>query len=158
MGVARRDIRFETGGGRSPVSRSGGCQCGAVRYELSGELGPLINCHCRFCRRAHGAAFATSMPITTSHLSMRSGEADVKQYRQRYFCGVCGARLWNRLDDYPEVTVLMAATLDDEPTDEPVMHLNLESKAPWYTIRDDARGYEGFPPNVDRALQPIDED
>lgn len=34
--------------------RTGRCLCGHVRYELAGELPPLVNCHCQFCRRAQG--------------------------------------------------------------------------------------------------------
>ena len=41
------------------MARTGRCSCGEVRYELEGDLGPLVNCHCQYCRRAHGAAFAT---------------------------------------------------------------------------------------------------
>lgn len=140
------------------VTRTGHCLCGAVRYELDGELAPLVNCHCQYCRRVSGAAFVTSMPIATRNLRVIAGEDAIARYQQRYFCGRCGTRLWNRLDQHPAATMLMVAALDDPPATEPVVHLNLESKAPWYTLRDDAPRFDAFPPDVDAALQRIERD
>jgi hypothetical protein len=37
------------------MSRSGGCQCGAVRFRVDGELGRASICHCRMCQKAFGA-------------------------------------------------------------------------------------------------------
>jgi len=138
------------------MSHAGGCLCGAVRYAVEGALGPAINCHCKSCRRAHGAAFATTMLLATRHLRVTAGEERVARHGQRYFCDCCRARLWNRLDSPPQTTMLVVSSLDEEPGAEPAIHVNLESKAPWYTIRDDAPCFEAFPPNVDAALDALD--
>jgi hypothetical protein len=140
------------------VTRTGRCHCSAVRYELEGEVTALVNCHCRDCRRVHGSAFITSTPVASRDLRFVAGEASIRQHGQRYFCSVCGTRLFNRLDDAPHATMLMVSTLDEEPTVAPAMHLNLESKAPWYTIRDAAPTFEAFPPNVDAALRRLEDD
>ena len=56
------------------MAHSGHCLCGAIRYELDGEIGDLVNCHCQFCRRAHGAAFATTTLVATRDLRVPGGE------------------------------------------------------------------------------------
>jgi hypothetical protein len=38
----------------------GSCLCGAVEYEISGALGPIVFCHCSRCRKANGAAYLLS--------------------------------------------------------------------------------------------------
>ncbi len=132
--------------------RTGGCYCGAVRYELRGEPGPLVNCHCRDCRRVHGAAFAAGSLIRKADLRFTSGEEAVQEYETqngfRYFCERCGGRLFNRARSAPEFVVLLVASLDDEPTDEPVMHINVESRAPWYEILDDRPQHQAMPPGI----------
>jgi hypothetical protein len=138
------------------MTHTGGCLCGAVRYALEGEPGPLINCHCRFCRRAHGAAFATTMLVPSRALRFTRGEDEIARHASRYFCRTCAGRLFNRLDAHPAATMLVVASLDDEPTGEPVLHVNLESMAPWYTIRDDAPRFDGFPPNAEASLQALE--
>lgn len=45
------------------TKHTGGCQCGAVRYEISGGLGRASICHCRMCQKALGNAFA---PLVTA--------------------------------------------------------------------------------------------
>jgi len=133
--------------------RTGGCLCGAVRYELDAEPGPLINCHCRFCRRAHGAAFATTTMIATGRLRFVQGEEAIRHHRDRYFCGVCATRLYNRIAGQPAAAMLIVASLDVEPDREPALHVNLESKSPWYVIRDEAQRFDALPPGVSAGLR-----
>jgi hypothetical protein len=76
-------------GGRKKrtMSRTGRCLCGKVRYELDGELPPLVNCHCQFCRRAHGAAFVTIAWVPSSSFRFTAGanlvhrSSDLPQYQ-----------------------------------------------------------------------------
>ena len=132
---------------------TGRCLCGAVRYELDAEVRAIVNCHCRFCRRAHGAAFVTTTPIPSDALRIVSGEPELARYEGRFFCRTCATRLFNRADAIPDTTVIIVASLDDEPQFAPVAHFNLESKAPWFEIRDDAPRFDSFPPGVADALE-----
>jgi hypothetical protein len=134
------------------MTRTGRCYCGLVRYELTGALGPIVNCHCRNCRRAHGAAFATMSLVESRALRITSGEEAVREYRNpegfRYFCERCGGRLFNRPMSTDAVRILAVATLDQDPAERPVMHVNVESKAAWYDILDDLPQYEALPPGL----------
>ncbi len=136
-----------------PMSRAGGCLCGAVRYELDADPGLLINCHCRFCRRAHGAAFVTTTRVATHRLRIVKGAEAIRQHGERYFCGICATRLYNRIALQPAATMLIVASLDVEPDREPAIHVNLESKAPWYVIRDEAARFDALPPGVQASLE-----
>lgn len=130
--------------------RTGHCLCGNVRYELAAELGPVVNCHCRFCRRAHGAAFASTCMQSRDDLRFGSGNGDIEEFHTpgvgfRAFCRRCGTRIYNRPESNPHILMLVVATLDDESGVAPLMHVNLESKAPWYEIRDGLPCLDGMP-------------
>jgi len=131
------------------MTLTGRCLCGDVRYSIEGGIGPLLNCHCRFCRRAHGAAFATVALVARARLRWEAGEAKVRTHRNaagaRRFCGECGTRLLNEAAPDSEQVALVVASLDQEPVDAPVQHLNTGSKAPWFRIADDAPQFDGVP-------------
>jgi hypothetical protein len=127
------------------MTHAGHCLCGAVHYEVTAELRFVVNCHCRFCRRANGAAFVTTTPVPTDALRVRSGADRINRHEGRFFCGDCATRLFNRGNDHPGVTALMVATLDPEPGPLPFIHVNVESKANWFEILDDRPQYPGFP-------------
>ncbi|MCH2187136.1 GFA family protein [Myxococcota bacterium] len=138
------------------MAHTGHCHCGVVQYAFDGELPPTINCHCRDCRRVHGSAFVTTALIPTRQLLVVSGESAIQQHDQRFFCGTCGTRLWNRPIDHPAATLLVVATLDEEPGGAPVAHLNTESMAPWYQILDDRPTFAALPPGSDQALERLE--
>ena len=137
------------------MPHSGRCLCGAVRYELTGEIGALVNCHCQYCRRAHGAAFATTTLVATRDLRFCEGEQEIARHEGRYFCRRCGTRLFNRSDAHPAATALVVCRLDENLTRAPVAHLNVESKAAWYCISDAAPQHAGFPPGIDAAMERV---
>lgn len=138
------------------MTQGGRCHCGCIRYELNCGLPATVNCHCRDCRRVHGAAFVTTAPISTKDLRIVTGEDRIRKHGQRYFCAECGTRLWNRLDDRPGATLLMVATLDREPSAAPAVHVNIESKAPWYSISDDRPVFKQLPPESEKFLESFD--
>lgn len=130
------------------MKRSARCLCGGIELEVEADARLLINCHCRSCRRAHGAAFVTTTPVRDASLRVVRGEALLARHGGRFFCRECGARLFNRSDEHPGLTMLVVTSLDEEPTTRPAMHLNLESSAPWYEILDDRPRFEAFAPGM----------
>jgi len=139
------------------VSRSGRCLCGRVRYELAGELGPLVNCHCQFCRRAHGAAFVTVTWVRRADLRFTAGADLLREYRSenvgvRTFCAHCGTRFYNQAHSTPDFVALIVGSLDADPTTPPALHVNVESKAAWYEILDGRPQFDALPEAATRAL------
>ena len=140
------------------MPQTGHCLCGAVRYELTGELGPSFNCHCQYCRRGHGAAFVTVAWVPAGALCITAGEGAIREFRtegvgSRFFCERCGTRLWNRAQSTPAYLSLVVASLDLEPARGPLMHINVESKAGWYEIRDALPQHAALPPGAREALE-----
>jgi hypothetical protein len=120
----------------------GGCLCGSIRYELRGPVGRVNNCHCKMCRKAHGAAFATYGHVKSEDFVLLSGKDVVRSYQSsppvtRTFCKKCGSTLQFIVTERPEVFGLALGTLDDDPGVQPSKHIFVESKAPWFDIRDD---------------------
>ena len=135
------------------MQRSARCLCDAVELEVETEATYLINCHCRACRHAHGAAFVTTTPVADTGFRITRGEDVIGRHIGRFFCKNCGTRLFNRSDEHPGVTMLIAAILDDEPTAAPAIHVNVESKAPWYEILDDRPQHAAFAPGMEPTVE-----
>ena len=102
------------------AKRTGGCQCGAVRYELTGELLPLVICHCHECQKQSASAFGMSLPVARTDLRILSGE--LKEWRRVaesgrevacWFCPDCGSRIYHSSLLRPEYWHLKPGTLDD---------------------------------------------
>lgn len=59
---------------------TGRCLCGAIAYEIKGELGTVVNCHCSKCRRWHGAAFRTRAAVKSKDFKWTKGEEHLTKY------------------------------------------------------------------------------
>jgi hypothetical protein len=119
---------------------SGSCLCGSVTYEISGELGPIGNCHCRTCRKAHSAAFATTAGVLREAFRWTKGDDVVASFestpgKKRFFCPRCGSHLVAAWNDAPHVIVRIGS-LDTDPGRGPVVHIWTSQKAPWHEIKD----------------------
>lgn len=91
--------------------RTGGCLCGAVRYEVRGEPYQSGVCHCTTCRKLTGSAFSITADWRLDRFRM-TGE--VTTFERRQFCPSCGARLFYLYDDGVEIFL---GTLDEAPND-----------------------------------------
>ncbi|WP_158915458.1 GFA family protein [Caulobacter sp. S45] len=127
---------------------SGGCMCGAVRYEVTDAFRYAMNCHCSNCRRATGAAFKPIAGIESDRLSIIRGEDVVMRYGDEaghdVHCRTCGSLLYSVVREGRFVHVAMG-TLVDDPAVRPTMHIFVGSKAGWYEITDDLPQHHGLP-------------
>ncbi len=118
------------------MGASGGCLCGAVRYEVRGPLRDVVVCHCERCRRTHGhvAAYTACAPadlvVDDAAGALRWYEADG---RARGFCSRCGASLLWRADGRDSVSIA-AGTLDPPTGLRTVAHIFTRDQGDYYVI------------------------
>jgi hypothetical protein len=123
---------------------TGGCQCGRIRYRVTGGLGRAGLCHCRMCQRASGNVFA---PLVTAHgvewegTPARFASSDVAD---RGFCPHCGTPLFYD-GRAGQGMNLMVGTLDDPDQAVPELHYGVESRVSWLHLSDGWPEYETRP-------------
>lgn len=138
---------------------SGGCLCGGVKYEISGDLFMAAYCHCSMCRKAHGSAFRPRSLVWAKDFRWVHGDSSVAEYISspgvhRTFCRNCGSPLIAFSDQYPTIFNLPLGTLDGDPGIRPEAHWHVASKAPWFEITDNLPQYPEFPPMPSEASAP----
>lgn len=128
----------------------GSCLCGAVKYEIDGELGPIVYCHCSRCRKANGSAFAAVSPVASSDFHIVKGQEHLRSYRSasgvhRVFCGICGSPIIGKRESLSETVRVRIGTLDTPSYAKVSAHIFVNSKAEWDNIHDDAPQYQERP-------------
>lgn len=99
---------------------TGGCACGAVRYEISGEPIFSNHCQCRDCQRVSGTGhgsyltFASRKSVTlTGKATQRDVTGDSGGVKTHGFCPSCGSPVYLTFAGNPELFTVHAASLDD---------------------------------------------
>jgi hypothetical protein len=123
------------------MAASGGCACGAIRYECSAEPMFSAHCYCRDCQRASGAAMATVIGVPKTAIKILKGEpryyevtADSGKKIRRGFCANCGSPLFTLLEAMPDAMGIRAASLDDSSGFRPGMSIWTSSSPAWAPI------------------------
>lgn len=124
---------------------TGGCLCGAVRYEVKGPLRDVVNCHCSMCQKLHGVYGAHSKARKVNiTITKDDGLAFYKtsETARRGFCRECGSSLfWEPFD--LDATGIIAGSLDG-PTELGTMgHIFVSEKSDFYSITDDLPQFDG---------------
>jgi len=132
---------------------TGSCLCGAVRYQVEGQLARMTHCHCTMCRKAHGAAFATYATGGTSRFAWISGGDAITRFEsspdvERAFCRHCGAVVPSLFGD---TLSLPAGNLDGDPGIRPSCHIFTAQAAPWHRIGDDLPRHDGWDYQSERS-------
>lgn len=137
---------------RPSLPLTGGCSCGAIRYEVAAFPLLLYACNCTDCQTASGSAFALNMPVATSSLRIVKGEPKAWQHRSprgvavvSWFCADCGGRIYGERAGRPEVMNIRAGTLDDTRWLTPVAHMFMKSAQGWVQPADGAECFETGP-------------
>jgi hypothetical protein len=134
--------------------RTGGCQCGAVRYECSGEPKGLYVCHCAECRKQSASAFGMSLLVERTGFHLTKGmpefwtrRADSGREVRCAFCPDCGSRLWHEREGFSEALTIKAGSLDVPLDMTNAIHIWTSRKLTGVIIPDDALQYPQEPPD-----------
>jgi hypothetical protein len=117
----------------------GGCLCGAVRYEASGEPYHVVHCHCADCRRAAGAAFVTWCSFRREVFRVTQGELREVEFagRLRGFCPSRGTTLTFRASPKTDEVDVTVASFDQPEVATPADHIWVaDHQLPWIKLAD----------------------
>jgi len=133
----------------------GSCLCGAVIFEISGELTPIQLCHATRCRKATGSAASPEMLASLDSLRWIQGSDQVRIYEaplletppayRRAFCNTCGSPLPVEIVG-SGFAILNPGVLDDDPGTREFRHAFVDQKATWHAITDGLPTHPGRPP------------
>ncbi len=143
-----RAIRFDRERRMSTIT--GGCHCGAIRYEVEGEAIVHALCHCRDCRLHAGAPVVGWTMYTDGAVKVIKGEPRVyssSEHGRRHFCSDCGTGLFYVNDSLmPGVIDIQSATYDDPEAVPPTMQIQVAERLGWMQQAHELPAFERFPP------------
>lgn len=124
---------------KSPaLPMTGGCPCGAIRYEITSFPLLLYTCNCTNCQTASGSAFALNMPVLAKGFRILRGEPKGWHHTSptdvavtSWFCADCGGRIYGGRAGRAEIVNLRAGTLVDTTWLVPTAHFFMKSALPW---------------------------
>ena len=136
---------------------SGGCACGAARYELKSAPHDCGWCHCRICQRVSGAPAMVFATVPEGDLVWTKGEDKLRTFASssfghRTFCGTCGTPFLMKVNHQPETVDFSVATLDDPERIAPGFHIFWGSRIGWFEPGDGLPRHEKFRPDT-RGLE-----
>ena len=131
------------------MTYQGGCQCGAVRYEVSGEPQHVALCHCNDCRKSSGAPMVAWAAVTDAQFKLVQGEPvtfNSSGSAMRSFCPKCGSGLYYRNAEFlPGIVDIQSATLDDPDALPPSAHIQVAERLGWMETAHSMPLFDRFP-------------
>lgn len=119
------------------TKRQGGCLCGAVRYEITGDIAVTAVCHCTHCQKQSGGIFSVNLVVPEAGYT-QTGETKLFQDKgdsghpvYRHFCGACGSPIRSTIAGMPGVVMIKAGTLDDMSGITPGIEVYTDHAVEW---------------------------
>ncbi len=124
------------------MALTGGCGCGAVRFEVTAPLLTANYCHCTRCQRRSGTAASANARAEPGSFRILSGQDSLRAWRpaggfEKWFCGDCGSALFSRHPHDPDQVSIRLGAFDEDPQIRPTMRQFVAYAAPWEEIPDD---------------------
>jgi hypothetical protein len=121
---------------------TGGCNCGAVRFEVTAPLALASYCHCKRCQRRSGAAASANAHPAPDAFRIVAGEERLRVWEpdsggEKWFCGDCGSSLFGRNRAHADPIGIRMGAFDDDPGIRPSVRQFVAYAAPWEPIPDD---------------------
>jgi hypothetical protein len=134
--------------------QTGGCQCGALRYEITQAPRMVYTCHCTDCQRLTSSAFSMAIVLAPEAFRLTQGEprplqktADSGRMMTRWVCPQCGSWICSSAPR-PGSAHVRAGTLDDTSWLRPTAHFWTRSKQPWIALPEGSRSFETQPADL----------
>jgi hypothetical protein len=128
---------------------SGGCQCGAIRYEVSGAPQHVALCHCRDCRRSAGAPMVAWAAFAEGDFRVTKGAPTTfnsSGKAMRSFCAACGTGLYYTNAEFlPGIIDIQSATLDDPGAMPAQVHIQTAERIGWMETAHQLPAFDRFP-------------
>ena len=132
---------------------TGGCLCGAIRYEIDGKPFRTANCHCDDCRKSTGSAFATNLFFKEVQITILQGIpkkfkhlADSKGTMIKEFCGNCGSQIFGSGSNRLEAKYIKVGSIDDASFVKPDVNLYTAHALNYSHIDDKIDSFRSMPP------------
>ncbi len=132
---------------------TGGCVCGAVRYECAAAPLAVAHCFCTDCQKTSGAQASTNALVPKPAFRVVQGQTttydttgDSGNTVTRHFCPTCGSNLWSIPNGVPDLLVIKVGTMDAAAEMKPGMSIYTSSAQPWAVIPADIPRFEKMPP------------
>ena len=130
----------------------GGCTCGEVRYRLTRSPMVVHCCHCRWCQRETGAAFALNAMIETCNVSLLSGQPELVETpsnsgkgQKIIRCPSCHIALWSHYAGAGKLlSFIRVGTMDNPDAFPPDIHIYTASKQPWVILPPETPAFEEY--------------
>lgn len=131
----------------------GSCLCGKIHYTVELIPNKVFNCHCSYCRKAHGADYVTVALAKGDTLKITQGAEYLSEHQNeiggfRAFCSNCGTRLMNYAPDKTMYLSVSVSTIDTPLEIKPLAHVNVESKAAWCEPYAGIPSFQALPENL----------
>ena len=131
------------------MTRTGGCHCGDVRYEIEGEPAYHAICHCDACRASAGAPMVSWSAFKADQFTLKSGQPTTFEGTPgavRSFCPRCGTGLFYRNEEkLPGLVDIQSSTFDDAADHAPAVQVQCAERLPWMTGLAEMPEFERFP-------------
>ena len=120
----------------------GSCQCGAVRFEVTGPFISLSYCHCATCKKISGGVGTASGGARTEDIVVLEGRDRIETYQPqegsaKSFCRTCGSNLFGGGWPQSEHSSVRLSAIDGGLEQKPNAHIYVRSLAAWETLPDD---------------------
>ena len=128
---------------------NGKCLCGAVEFDIAGQLPSLYQCYCSLCQQQTGGSHNTATLVDKANFSWLKGQASISTYQKdtgfsSHYCQGCGCSVPNALGSTGKYWI-PAGLLEGPVTSKVVLHLHLASKAPWQAMPSQGHQFDSMP-------------
>jgi hypothetical protein len=132
--------------------RTGGCLCGAVRYEAEGEPLFSLMCHCRDCQQASGSGYVAAVRMPSAEFRITKGtpktyraKSDAGNDISRVFCGDCGAPLYIQVSTRTDMVGIRVSSFDDPSFFKPEANIFTKSAQLWDHMDPAVPAFDTYP-------------